>query len=113
MEDRVDPETGARTERLRFDAPPARAPAGLTVSVNLIVDQRHKAISIPRSAILSPSGNPHVRSVDAEGRVANQPIGFIDWPAENVIVTAGLRSGMRILSDPRVAEPGRRVREAN
>ena len=70
MEDRVDPETGARTVRLRFDAPPARAPAGLTVSVNLIVDQRHKAISIPRSAILSPSGNPHVRSVDAEGREA-------------------------------------------
>lgn len=113
MEDRVDPETGARAVRLRFDVPPSRAPAGLTVSVNLIVDQRPRAISIPRSAILSPSGNPHVRSVDAKGRVADQPISFIDWPAEKVIVTAGLRPGMLILADPRVAEPGRRVRSVH
>ena len=111
MEDRVDPETGARAVRLRFDAPPTRAPAGLTVSVNLIVDQRHDAISIPRSAILNPSASPHVRTVDAAGHVADQLINFTDWPAEKVIVTAGLKQGMRILADPRAAEPGSRVRD--
>lgn len=113
MEDRVDPETGARAVRLRFDAPPARAPAGLTVSVNLIVDQRPNAISIARSAILSPTGNPLVRSVDTAGLVTDKSISFIDWPAERVIVTSGLKPGMRILEDPRAAEPGSRVRDAN
>lgn len=113
MEDRVDQQTGARTVRLRFVSPPERAPAGLTVSVNLIVDRRPRAISIMRSAILSPSGSSHVRSVDVEGRVADQPIRFIDWPAEKVIVTDGLKPGMRILADPRAAEPGRRVRNAD
>ncbi len=113
MEDRVDPETGARAVRLRFVSPPQRAPAGLTVSVNLIVDRHPNAISIMRSSILSPSANPHVRSVDAAGRVADQPIRFIDWPAEKVIVTNGLKPGMRILADPRAAEPGRRVRGAD
>lgn len=113
MEDRVDTETGARAVRLHFDKPPERAPAGLTVSVNLIVDQRHNAISIPRSAILSPSARPHVRAVDSAGHVADQLISFIDWPAEKVIVTAGLRPGMRILADPRAAEPGSRVRKSD
>ena len=113
MEDRVDPETGARAVRLRFVSPPSRAPAGLTVSVNLIVDRRPHAISIMRSSILSPSANPHVRRVDSAGQVADQPIRFIDWPAEKVIVTDGLKPGMRILADPRAAEPGRRVRGAD
>lgn len=113
MEDRVDPETGARAVRLRFDEPPTRAPAGLTVSVNLIVDKRHDAISVPRSTILNPSASPHVRTVDAAGHIADQLIRFIDWPAENVIVTAGLKQGMRILADPRAAEPGSRVRGSN
>jgi len=113
MEDRVDPATGARAVRLAFDQPPARAPAGLTVSVNLIVEQRQNAISIPRSAILGPSTAPRVRLVNEAGEVAEQRISFVDWPSETVIVNSGLKPGLRILADPLAAEPGKRVRVAN
>ena len=113
MEDRVDPATGARAVRLTFDEPPARAPAGLTVSVNITVERRQNAISIPRSAILTPSNAPRVRLVNDAGKVSEQRISFVDWPSENVIVTAGLKPGQRILADPLAAEPGARVRAAN
>ena len=112
IERRVDPETGARAVRLRFNQPPEKTSAGLTVSVNLIVDRQQNAISIPRSAILSPSGNPHVRIIDNSNVVADQPITFIDWPAEQVIVATGLKPGMRLLADPQSAKPGERVRTA-
>lgn len=110
LEERVDSATGARAVRLAFDHPPASAPAGLTVSVNLIVDSRRDAISIPRSAILSPDTNPHVRTVTEGGAVSQQTITFIDWPSEKVIVTSGLKPGMRILADPTAAQPGQRVK---
>ncbi len=113
MEARVDPATGARAVRLDFDQPPASAPAGLTVSVNLIVERRADAISIPRSAILSPNTAPQVHVVTETGEVARQAVTFIDWPSEKVIVTSGLKAGMRLLADPRAASPGQRVRLAD
>lgn len=112
MEERVDAATGARAVRLAFDQPPVSAPAGLTVSVNLIVERRPQAVSIPRSAILSPSVKPHVRVVTAADEVRDQPIEFIDWPSQTVIVTSGLQPGMRILAVPNSAGPGQRVRLA-
>jgi HlyD family secretion protein len=113
LEERVDPATGARAVRLAFDQPPPRAPAGLTVSVNLIVERRREAISIPRSAILSPGAEPRVRVVANGGEVTDQRITFMDWPSEKVIVTSGLKPGMRILADPHAAAPGQRVRMAD
>jgi len=113
LEQRVDPQTGARAVRLHFDKPLVNAPAGLTVSINLIVERRKYAISIPRSAILSPSTNPRVRVVDAGGIVSEQQIVFLDWPSQNVIVTSGLKRGMRILVEPLAAEPGKHVRIAD
>ena len=113
MEERVDPATGARAVRLAFYQPPSSAPAGLTVSVNLIVERRADAVSIPRSAILSPGTAPRVRVVSEKGEVAEQAVTLIDWPSEKVIITSGLKAGMRILTDPRAAEPGQRVRLAD
>lgn len=110
LEPRVDETTGAREVRLRLLDPLPSAPAGQTVSVNLVVERRAQAISIPRSAILDPAGNPRVRIVDVEGRVAERPIRFLDWPAATVIVTQGLEPGMRVLADPNAATPGQRVR---
>lgn len=110
VQPRVDPATGAREVRLRVAKSLNPAPAGATVTVNLIVDERDQAISIPRSAILKPDTDPHVRTIDADERVAEQPIQFIDWPAATVIVTKGLQPGMTILSDPDAASPGDAVR---
>src|SRR5690606_41920043 len=63
VEPRVDESTGAREVRLRFLDPLDVAPAGQTVSVNLIVERRADAIAIPRAAILSPETNPRVRVI--------------------------------------------------
>ena len=81
--------------------------------MNLIVERRQSAISIPRSAILSPGTVPRVRLLNDVGEVAEQRIGFVDWPSENVIVTSGLRLGMHLLADPLAAKPGDRVRAAD
>lgn len=109
LEPRVDEATGAREVRLRFSDALGVAPAGQTVSVNLIVERRSEAISIPRASILSPSANPRVRVVGADGLVVERPIRFIDWPAPTVIVLQGLEPGEHILRDPSAAEPGARV----
>lgn len=113
IEPRVDPETGARDVRLGLIDPLATAPAGLTVTVNLIVEQRAKAISIPRSAIAGEGSAASVLVVDGEGRVARRQVRFVDWPSESVIVSGGLKPGERILADPAAARPGGRVRLAN
>lgn len=112
IEPRVDEATGAREVRLRFLQPLGFAPSGEAVSVNLVVERRQQAISIPRSSILQPDSAPRVRIVEADGMVTERPIRFIDWPAADVIVTHGLREGMRILRDPSAASPGDRVRPA-
>lgn len=110
VEPRVDRSTGAREVRLDVADPLEGAPAGLTLSVNLVVAREPSAISIPRSAILQPDGNPRVRIVDADGRVAERLIRFVDWPAQTVTVTEGLTAGTRILADPEAAAPGAEVR---
>ncbi len=113
IEPRVDEATGAREVRLRFLEPLDVAPSGQTVSVNLEVERRANAISIPRAAILSPDSDPRVRVIDGDGRVAERRIRFVDWPAVEVIVTGGLEPGMQVLADPAAAAPGERVEPAD
>lgn len=110
VEPRVDPATGARDVRLRLKDAAIDAPSGLTVTVNLVVEQRKSAITVPRSAIIDTGTRPRVRLVTDDRTVTERAIGFIDWPAERVIVTSGLKAGERILLDPDVAQPGERVR---
>ncbi len=112
IEPRVDETTGAREVRMRLLEAIEFVPAGQTVTVNLIVDRRSLAISIPRGAILDPESNPRVRYINGDRRVAERAIRFLDWPAAQVIVTSGLEPGMQILADPGAAEPGARVKAA-
>lgn len=113
IEPRVDETTGAREVRLQLLDPLGFAVSGETVSVNLVVERRPQAISVPRASILQPETAPHVRIINEDGRASNRPIRFIDWPAAEVIVTHGLAPGMRVLVNPSEALPGTRVRSAN
>lgn len=113
IEPRVDEATGAREVRLEFLEAVDLVPAGQTVSVNLIVERRRQAISIPRASIVQPDTAPRVRIIDQDGRVAERPIRFIDWPAAQVIVTQGLEPGMRLLVDPAAVSVGDKVRPAD
>ena len=110
IEPRVDPATGARKVRLTLRDAMPDAPSGLTVSVNIIIDERENALSVPRSAIIGSGREARVHIVSTDGVVAARRIGFIDWPADSVIVTSGLRSGKRILADPVTAQPGDKVK---
>ena len=112
VEPRVDPATGAREVRLAVRGPGLEAPSGLTVTVNIIVEIRADAISIPRSAILQEGAIPRVFVVDALGVVHERSIAFIDWPADRVIITSGLKDGERVLSAPRADMAGQKVRVA-
>jgi multidrug efflux pump subunit AcrA (membrane-fusion protein) len=82
----VDPATGTREVRLRLTAPPEGVAAGPTVSVNIVVDRREAAISIPRTAILKPENAPCVHALDGQGRVVERPVRFVDGPAADVVV---------------------------
>ncbi len=110
VEPRVDPATGARAVRLGLIGGTVDAPSGLTVTVNLLIERRQDAISVPRSALISSGATAQVRVVGANNVVTERPVTIIDWPADSVIVTRGLQPGARILADPGSAAPGDRVR---
>jgi len=112
VEPRVDPATGARAVRLGLIGAAIDAASGLTVTVNLLIERRESAISVPRSAVM-PSGNSNkVRMIGRDNLVIERLVTFIDWPAESVIVTSGLKPGDRILTEPNAAQPGEKVRVA-
>ena len=110
IEPRVDPATGARAVRLGLINAAIDAPSGLTVTVNLIIEQRKSAISVPRTAIIESGGGAWVSVIGADRVVRKRAIAFIDWPAEKVIVVSGLKPGERILADPNSAKQGEKVR---
>lgn len=112
VEPRVDPATGARDVRLSLVDAAVDVPSGLTVTVNLVIEQRERAISVPRSALIVSAGGAKARIVGADGVVAERSVSFIDWPAEEVIVTSGIKAGERYLADPNAAQPGEKVRVA-
>jgi HlyD family secretion protein len=110
VEPRVDPATGARAVRLGLIGAVIDAPSGLTVTVNLLIERREGAISVPRSAVLSSGSSAKVRLVGKDNVVIERAITFIDWPAETVIVTSGLQPGERILVEPDEVKLGEKVR---
>jgi RND family efflux transporter MFP subunit len=108
----VDPTTAGRTVRLRFDAPPAEIPPGLSVDVNISVETIDRALTLPRSAIVASAGHaPYVMAV-RDGKVVKQAVTFIDWPAERVVMTAGVEEGEQVAADPLSIAEGAHVATA-
>jgi RND family efflux transporter MFP subunit len=83
---RVDGATGGLAIKLAFDTP-VHAAVGLTVTANILVDQR-PALTVPRSALqeggvfLLQNGAAHWTGVTT-----------IEWPADRLIVTKGIAAG--------------------
>ncbi|HSO48779.1 MAG TPA: hypothetical protein VLQ68_12720, partial [Rhizobiaceae bacterium] len=93
----VDETTGGLAVKIAFDEP-QNAPVGLTVTANIIVEQRDAAISAPRSAI-SKAGSTSSVFVLVEGKARLTAVSVIDWPAERLVVTDGLKAGDRLVVD--------------
>ncbi|TKD15393.1 efflux RND transporter periplasmic adaptor subunit [Rhodobacter capsulatus] len=101
---RVDPDTGGLAVKIGFDAP-VRAPVGLTVTANVVIDSR-TALTVPRTALTGGAV-----FVLRAGRAVATPVRVIDWPAERLIVTAGLAPGDRVITDSTGLHDGQILRE--
>lgn len=99
----------ARAVRLNLIGAAIDAPSGLTVTVNLLIERRAGAISVPRSAVIPSGSLTRIRVVGTDNVVIERTITYVDWPAEVVIVTSGLQPGERILTEPDSARLGERV----
>lgn len=93
----VDIATGGLSVELAFDTP-VIAPVGLTVTTNIIVETRDAALSIPRTAMTTVSGETGVFVVQ-DGRATFRPVAVVDWPAARLIVTRGVAAGDRIITE--------------
>jgi RND family efflux transporter MFP subunit len=113
VEPRVDPASGARNVRVTLEDGLRDPPAGLTVTINFMIERRAMAISNPRSALIEAGGKVSALIADPDGIVRERALTFIEWPAAQVIVTSGVEAGERILTDPASAKPGDKVRIAN
>ncbi len=106
----IDPGTGGRAIRIRFDtAQPL--PVGLTVMANIIVEDLPDALSVPRGAIRTDGADQIVLVAEA-GRAMRRVVSVIDWPAERVVVTSGLREGEEVISNPTGLRDGQAIRVA-
>jgi RND family efflux transporter MFP subunit len=96
----VDLGTGGRAVRLRFDeAPVDPLPAGLTVSINVVVEKFDDVITVPRSAVHDLDIAPFLL-LDVGGRVAETPVKLRDWPSNRMIVISGLSAGDHVITEP-------------
>ncbi|WP_127752989.1 MULTISPECIES: efflux RND transporter periplasmic adaptor subunit [unclassified Devosia] len=103
----VDPATGGRPIKLAFDQP-VELPVGLTINANIIVSETDAALTVPRGAIVTEGTDSHVLVLE-DGVAMVRPIEFSDWPAQRVIVTAGLDEGDQVILDPTAVQPGQSV----
>ena len=93
----VDAATGGLAVRLVLDEP-VRAPVGLTVTANIVVETKAAAITVPRSAIARDDGGAAVFLADTD-RAVRRPVTVMDWPADRLEVTAGLAAGDVVITD--------------
>lgn len=107
---RVDPSSGGRAIRVKLDsAPNVPWPPGLSVDVNVIVEERPSALAVPRASVLEPELNPRVRIVEGD-TIVERNVSIIDWPAKEVIVKTGLSPGDRVMQKPSAFPIGTKVR---
>ncbi len=105
---KVDPRSGGAKVRLKLDQPVDALRAGVTADVNIIIERLANAITVPRSALLGRDDRARAMLVRA-GKVTEQPVQFLEWPSDRVIVTSGLSAGDEILTQPRPELLGQRV----
>lgn len=107
---RVDEDTGGLVVRLTPDAP-LTAPIGLTVTANIMVDDRASAITVPRAAIISDPAGDAVLVVE-DARAQRRAVQVIDWPAARLIVTDGLAPGDDVIADATGLTDGQAIQVA-
>ncbi len=103
----VDVTTGGLAVRISTDLP-LKAPVGLTVTANIIVEDNPAAISAPRTALVTDATGSSV-FVLRDGKAKITPVQPVDWPAARLIVTEGLRAGDLLIEDASGLQDGQEV----
>lgn len=109
---RVDASTGGRL--VRVDLPEAGAlglPVGLTVTLNIIVEERTDAITLPRAALIA--GDTPAVFVVEDGKAVRRVVQYVDWPSDRLIVVSGLEAGDMLIADSRGIAAGALVATGN
>ncbi|PTE22500.1 efflux transporter periplasmic adaptor subunit [Cereibacter changlensis JA139] len=106
----VDPATGGLAVKLAPDSA-LRAPIGLTVTANIIVDDRAAANTVPRAAIVTDAAGFAVL-LFSDGHARRRAVKVIDWPAPRLIVTEGLAPGDVVIADATGLADGQVIRVA-
>jgi membrane fusion protein (multidrug efflux system) len=95
----VDPATGSYAIRASFANPDLQLRPGQFVRVRLLGATRPKAILVPQRAILQGQKGKFVYVIGAGDKAEMRPVEVGDWVADQWVVTAGLKSGERVVLD--------------
>jgi len=109
----VDAEKGSVEVKLRVAAPPAFVKPDMTVSVEIKVGERPRALSLPAAAVReATSAHPWVMLIDA-GRATRRPVTLGLRGTGVVEIAAGLDEGEAVIASGSRVAVGDKVRAAN
>lgn len=94
VSNRVKAAIGGLAIEISFDEA-VRAPVGLTVATNIIVEKRDAALTVPRNALV----NGDAVFVVVNGVAEARSVDVVDWPAARLIATEGLVEGDVVIVD--------------
>ncbi len=107
----VDPQRGSVEVRLRIPNAPKNLKPDMTISVDLTVASKKRALSLPTEAVRGASSEQPWVLVVEEGRAARKPVRLGIRGDGSTEVTSGLTETAQVLlSDGQLIEPGSRVR---
>jgi membrane fusion protein (multidrug efflux system) len=107
---RVDIASGGLAIEIEFDQAIV-APVGLTVTINIIVEQREAAFTVPRTALVADDGGRGIFLL-RDGVATRQAVTVIDWPADRLIVRDGVAEGDILIVDAEGVSAGQAVSAA-
>ncbi|HVJ38679.1 MAG TPA: efflux RND transporter periplasmic adaptor subunit [Stenotrophomonas sp.] len=106
----VDPATGSRTLRARFDNPQRRLLPGQFVRGVLAVGVVRDGVSLPERAIAIGEDEASVMTVNTEGIAVRQPVTLAGQAEGRWVVQSGLEPGERVIVDGwHKIQPGQHV----
>lgn len=103
----VDPQTGSYAIRASFPNPDLMLRPGQFVRVRLIGAVRPGALLVPQRAVMQGQKGKFVYVVAAGDKAELRPIEVGDWVADSWLVTSGLKSGERVVTEGMIkVQPG-------
>jgi HlyD family secretion protein len=107
----VDAQRGTVEVRFEVGAPPPFLREDMSLSMQVDVGRRERALTLPAEAVLGPGAEATVRRL-RDGRVVEQPVRVGLRTPQRVEIVEGLADGEAVLLDPLAVAPGARARPA-